>query len=651
MKILKRVSAVLLVMVLCFGLMSMSAFAASSSQEGLDFVLTTDKEEYGENEQIVATLTVTNTNEVSVTNVSMENKIPTGYMLAEDSESTKQVDVLEAGETATLISTYVRIVEPVTEPETTVAATEPATTLAATQPETGDSANIIFWCILLLISGGTVILIFSGKKKNVKSILSLVLCLTMAGAVFYGVADNAYAAETENKTMEISTTVNTGGNTVNIESVVNYTIEIEEETQEVISTLSGKICKASDRTTAIEGAEISIYAGSELAGTTTSDSNGNYYFNNLSAGQYYVEITSAGYIPFGAYVNVVENTTTYLETFLMIEGSVEDTGVASGIIYNALTGGVVEDVLLSIRKGWNNTENGDVVLTSTTDANGAYSVTLPIGNYTITATKDGFISTTINIVVQNGETPSQNGTMSPVISGDSFRIVLTWGENPRDLDSHVKGTLADGSSFHVYFNKKTAKDGDVEICKLDVDDTTSYGPETITLNTTTDAPYYYYIDRFAGTGTVASSEAQVKVYQGENLVAAFNVPTDQGDGTYWNVFAIVDGEMVIKNTITTSADTSYADTISETDTEAVTEATVEATTEAVTEAGTETVTETTAAETVEEATTVTEVTTEVVEATTEASSEEATTEASSEEETTENEAVTEESLEAETASN
>lgn len=150
--------------------------------------------------------------------------------------------------------------------------------------------------------------------------------------------------------------------------------------------------------------------------------------------------------------------------------------------------------------------------------------------------------------------------MTPTISSDSFRIVLTWGENPSDLDSHVEGMLSDGNPFHVFYNYKSQYDGDVEVCNLDVDDISSYGPETITLNPTNENPYYYYIHRYYGFGTVASSGAQVKVYQGGNLLATFNVPTDQGNDDYWNVFAIVNGELVVQNTITFDRDISYAGT-------------------------------------------------------------------------------------------
>lgn len=332
---------------------------------------------------------------------------------------------------------------------------------------------------------------------------------------------------------------------------------VEIENSKKKGTLSGKICKASDRVTPISDATISIYKGNSLYTTASADESGNYVLT-LPVGDYRIEISASGYIGFTAYATVTENYNTYMETFLMVAGAESEIGTASGMINNALTGSGVGGVSLSIRKGWNNTEYGEVVSSTVTDSNGNYSVTLPLGNYTMVAEKSGYITGTVNIIVQSGTTGSQNGTITPIISGDNFRIVLTWGQNPRDLDSHVVGTLSNGNAFHVYYNLKSQYDGDVEVCNLDVDDTTSYGPETITLNATTSNPYYYYIYRYAGSGTVATSEAKIKVYQGENLVATFNVPNDQGSGDYWNVFAIVNGELVIKNTITSNADVSYA---------------------------------------------------------------------------------------------
>ena len=338
---------------------------------------------------------------------------------------------------------------------------------------------------------------------------------------------------------------------------VNAKIE-EVANRKKTGTLSGKICKASDRTSPVDNATISVYKDNKLfTSVALDDINGNYSLK-LPVGEYSVEIKADGYIPFKALASVAENENTYMETFLLVEGEEGETGIATGKISNALTGKGIEGVSLSIRNGWNNSEYGDIIESAVTDADGNYSVTLPLGNYTIFAEKDGYISGTFNIIVQSGTTDSQNGTITPRGLGNNFRIVLTWGENPRDLDSHVVGTLSNGDNFHVYYNANYRYDGDIEVCNLDVDDKNSYGPETITLNTNTSEPYYYYIYRFDGKGTVGTSEAQVRVYQNDTLIAKYNVPTDQGNGDYWNVFAIVNGELITRNTITDNSDLTYA---------------------------------------------------------------------------------------------
>ena len=87
-----------------------------------------------------------------------------------------------------------------------------------------------------------------------------------------------------------------------------------------------------------------------------------------------------------------------METFLMVAGEEGDIGDASGTITNAMTGQGVGGVKLDVRAGWNNTDKGEILTTVTTNSLGQYIVTLPIGNYTLVASKDGFVSTTINFV-------------------------------------------------------------------------------------------------------------------------------------------------------------------------------------------------------------------------------------------------------------
>ena len=330
-------------------------------------------------------------------------------------------------------------------------------------------------------------------------------------------------------------------------------------------TLSGKICKASNKAVAIPGAKIEIFKNGSSYTTKYANSSGNYSLK-LAEGEYFVVISSEGYIDFKCHASVRVDTNTYMETFLMIEGH-EDSegttnGIANGKIVNTLTGNGVPNVSLSIVRDWNNTdESADVIASTITDAYGNYKIELPIGNYTVIATKDNYTASYFNIIVQEGTTSNQNGTITPeVAEGDvnQYLITLTWDENPRDLDSHVVGTLSSGSSFHVYYAHKSQYDGDEEVCNLDYDDTTSYGPEHISLVATTDAPYYYYIHRYAGSGAIITSGAQITIEQGNTLIAKINVPTDLSTNDYWNVFAIKDGELIINNTITSTPDTSYA---------------------------------------------------------------------------------------------
>lgn len=313
--------------------------------------------------------------------------------------------------------------------------------------------------------------------------------------------------------------------------------------------------KNADTSAVISNALIRAYdENDDEVASTRSDSSGSYTLS-LSAGTYTLEISAGSYKKGRVAITVDSEETTYVETFLLVSNTF-NMGSANGTITNSITEAPVSDVIIKFRKNWNN-KTGTVVASTTTNTNGYFEIDdLKVGLYTIEYYKSGYVSGYKNIFVLLGST--HNAVISPVASSGVYRIVLTWGENPSDLDSHVQGCLNNGSSFHVYYRHKSQYDGDFEVCNLDVDDTTSYGPETITLSPTTTTPYYYYIYRYSGSGSISTSGAQIKLYSGDTLVETFNAPTDQGTADYWNVFAIVNGEIVVSNTITSSANTSYA---------------------------------------------------------------------------------------------
>ena len=106
--------------------------------------------------------------------------------------------------------------------------------------------------------------------------------------------------------------------------------------------------------------------------------------------------------------------------------------------------------------------------------------------------------------------------------------------------------LTSGASKHIYYSSKTGLNA-----ALDVDDTSSYGPETITVSSIQDGTYRYYIYNFSG-GNICGSGATVNIYFGASTSPAYTlyVPTT-GSGRTWNVFTYdsVAGELTITNTI------------------------------------------------------------------------------------------------------
>ena len=323
-------------------------------------------------------------------------------------------------------------------------------------------------------------------------------------------------------------------------------------------TLSGRVCRAADRTTPVSGATVEIYKDNVLYKTVTSDSNGNYLIS-LPEGSYSVKTTCRSYLDFKSSETVRADETTYVETFLLIEGNTTDSGKAKGKVFNSLSGQGVADVTLTVKKDWNSTSSAETVKTTVTNGSGEYTIELPIGNYTVIATKEGHSPSSFNIIVQKGTTDNQNGVITPVITGEDYLITLTWGENPEDLDSHVAGYLSNDSLFHVYYNNDKQTDGQNTVCELDYDDRYSYGPEHITLKTNNDSPYYYFVKKYKGTGSLSESGAKVTIEQGNILIAEFYVPTNLGKEDCWNVFAIKNGELIIRNTISTDPDIEYAD--------------------------------------------------------------------------------------------
>jgi hypothetical protein len=193
--------------------------------------------------------------------------------------------------------------------------------------------------------------------------------------------------------------------------------------------------------------------------------------------------------------------------------------------------------------------SGSTVANTTTASDGSYTFTgLDAGHYTAEVGGDSYTTAFFTVICLGGvSTPDQDATITPELSADETRIILTWGSTPTDLDSHLTGSLYSGTAFHTYFvNKIIGTDGTDRV-ELDLDDMTSYGPETTTIYDQVDGVYRYSVHDFTNRSSTSSdalsnSQAQVIVYRGGEIAATFNVPTNE-EGTLWTVFEL-DGDTI-----------------------------------------------------------------------------------------------------------
>jgi len=168
-----------------------------------------------------------------------------------------------------------------------------------------------------------------------------------------------------------------------------------------------------------------------------------------------------------------------------------------------------------------------------------YDVQLYPGNYTAEIQSPGYTSTyfTISTIEDGWEFHS---SVVPKVKDDEVRIVLSWGQTPSDLDSH----LFFPDEQHIgYYNRQVGNSF------LDRDDVDSYGPETITISNLNNGIYKYYVSDYTNCSQsnynskdMSHSFARVDIYDKNGLIGNFNVPTNR-PGVIWHVFNIANGKI------------------------------------------------------------------------------------------------------------
>jgi hypothetical protein len=119
-------------------------------------------------------------------------------------------------------------------------------------------------------------------------------------------------------------------------------------------------------------------------------------------------------------------------------------------------------------------------------------------------------------------------------AGAGITMKLTWGQLPDDLDSHL--FAPDGS--HVDFSSK----GNLvaaPFANLDVDDTSSYGPEVVTVTRLMVGTYKYSVNNYSGygAGPITASAARVELNIPGRKPELFVPPPGETASTdWWNLF-------------------------------------------------------------------------------------------------------------------
>ena len=221
-----------------------------------------------------------------------------------------------------------------------------------------------------------------------------------------------------------------------------------------------------------------------------------------------------------------------------------------GVITNAVTGRGVANAVLTLRLKDPNSDIEFETATTKTNVNGEYTFEdLPATDFILKAEATGFVSEEFAITIdEDGTADYTNFVISPVLQTGEIRIVLTWNEEPRDLDAHLVGRYEDGTNVHVSFMNQTEKNrnGDV-LAELDVDDRSGFGPETMTIHDTGGSyDYDFIVHDYEMTQKMAEKGATVKIYTQTGAPITVDVPSDVVN--YWHVCSIHDGEVSIVNT-------------------------------------------------------------------------------------------------------
>jgi acid phosphatase len=164
-------------------------------------------------------------------------------------------------------------------------------------------------------------------------------------------------------------------------------------------TITGRITNASTGA-ALSGATVSYGAGS-----TATDSGGNYTLSNVAPGTVTVTASMTGFTSRTASVTVTSGGTS-TQNFALTPSN-NPAGTITGRVTNSATSAALAGATVTYGGG-----------SATTDGSGNYTLSnVPAGNVGVTASMNGFTSQTATVSVTAGATSTQNFALTPSAGG------------------------------------------------------------------------------------------------------------------------------------------------------------------------------------------------------------------------------------------
>lgn len=342
---------------------------------------------------------------------------------------------------------------------------------------------------------------------------------------------------------------------------------------QLAGTITAEIRNTSGATVSGAHAVLKSSTDPSILKEVNAGTDGKITFNDVVIGSsaYYVEISAADY------TNATKNDIT------VDVGQTSDLGVISlvpvgasagyfsGKIIDANDGDVIAGATISVRN-WQGTE----VSAKESDSEGNFTTdSIVPGTYTVVIIKSGYFDLKIDNKAINGNVSLDNLAVCEFLPPYQVRVVVQWGENPKDLDLHLVGPTAKLASgrFHIYYNRKSYNENDGtypygadengtrSTASLVQDDTRSYGPEAINIFNFGSGyalgTYTYTLHNWSGTDW-AGTAISARIFDSEGLMREVPFPSNATNERYWKMFQIdvqgpdrSDKTLIIENTFAT----------------------------------------------------------------------------------------------------